>query len=152
LRPSPRPSSSTGLTPTEEIEARPILDKLRREAFGPEAELVASQLIRKLRNDPTRCTKCLGPRAGDACKACGHGLARQQRLNDIYIAATDVAAASDGVEVLFTYDRGILSLASHVNRITIQQPPRAGGPLFEQVLADEPSADVAGAKPPRERK
>jgi len=52
-----------------------------------------------------------------------------QRLNDALIAAT--AESLNDVDTLYTFDRGILELATHVKRVRIEEPPVGYGPLFD---------------------
>ncbi len=117
-----------GLKPADEAAARPLLDGLMGEAVSPAAAQRASDLLSKRVYTKHACHECSNLLVGHPCKKCGKHVASVQRMNDALITAT--AEVLEDVDILYTFDRGILDFAGDVTNLRIMEPPSIDGPLF----------------------
>lgn len=118
----------------EEHDAlRPVLSRLRILAFDTKAADRAAELYRASRERLNLCRRCFGTqRTEEPCPQCSRPRSRQQRMNDIMIAAHADTAAE--VHTLYTFDKGMVVL-NRFTRITIAHPDQVYQTSMPQVTA-----------------
>jgi predicted nucleic acid-binding protein len=110
------------------VRSSGILDLLQVEAVDRGSAEEAARILEAARSDDETCARCLNMRRATPCPACKQLVSHQQKTHDALIIAT--AARLADVEVLYTYDPGVLELAKFVKNLRAEAPPDLDGPLF----------------------
>lgn len=110
------------------VRASGILDLLQVEAIDREIAKEAARILEAARGDSDTCTRCLNIKSASPCPLCKQLVSHQQKTHDALIVAT--AARLHDVEVLYTYDPGVVELAKFVKNLRVEAPPNLDGPLF----------------------
>lgn len=97
-------------------------------AFDVRMAAVAAELVAKHNASEKTCDVCGVALNANECRKCKRLISGQQRLADAMIAAT--AQELPDVDVLYTFDAGLLSYAKLVRNCTVRAPDHANGPLF----------------------
>jgi predicted nucleic acid-binding protein len=97
-------------------------------AMGPAESEYAAELYRKYRDSGKVCMSCLNHDGTIVCPKCKGVKSRQKRTNDIAIVAT--AEVSRAVNVLYSYDSGVLTLGQYIET-DVKEPETPNGPMFE---------------------
>ena len=105
---------------------------------GPMSE-VAADLLHKHRSKTGVCPKCLNSKDASPCPSCKALKAKSIRVMDALTVAT--ASAADEVDVLYTYDDGMIVLGKLLG-LDVKNPPDKDGPLFEYIRKKEDTATV----------
>lgn len=103
---------------------------VRVEAVDPRVSVRAAELLNKHRQREDVCRRCLNVDVVAPCPQCGSVASHQQRLNDAIIVAT--ADVLEDVEVLYSFDGGVLELGTQVTGCEVRRPPNPHGPLWEE--------------------
>lgn len=117
-----------GQTPEQAKALEPFRDKLFAHAVDPKIAAYAADLMRKYRASGV-CPTCLNSKKSHQCTACGAKRSQFVRLNDAIILAT--AQLSADIDRLYTFDGGLLELASHIPGSKAEIPPHPSGDLFD---------------------
>ena len=94
---------------------------------GPMSE-VAADLLQKHRSKTGVCPKCLNSKDASPCSSCKALKGKSIKVMDALTVAT--ANAADDVDVLYTYDDGMIELGNLIG-LDAKNPPDKNGPLFE---------------------
>jgi predicted nucleic acid-binding protein len=105
-----------------------VLQKVVVERMDRRVAEFADELLRHRREKEAVCDRCLGTSRSAKCPKCGKFYSAQQRLNDALIVAT--AEVIESVKTLYSYDSGILELASYCKSCTIERP-QSDTPLLD---------------------
>jgi len=73
------------------------------------------------------CTKCWSPTSATRCPGCGSSGSRWKKMNDIYIAASAVAFATQQTDkvVLYAYDNRFKRYLSRYASVEVKEPPES---------------------------
>jgi len=100
---------------------------------GP-MSVVAADLLQKHRSKTGVCPKCLNSKDASPCSSCRALKGKSIKVMDALTVAT--ADAADDVDVLYTYDDGMIELGKLIG-IAVKNPPDKDGPLFEYLRKKE---------------
>lgn len=110
------------------VRASGILDLLQVEALDGEIAKEGARILEAARSNSDTCPRCLNIKKASPCQLCKQLVSHQQKTHDALIVAT--AARLLDVEVLYTYDPGVIELAKFVKTVRVETPPNLDGPLF----------------------
>jgi len=106
-------------------QGRPLLDRLERSmtviGLHRGAARLASELLHRLRKSQDICPRCFSALDSASCPGCHRQVSAQQRIADALIVAT--AELAPDVEVIFTFDAGMLAFAPLLTTCDIRTPP-----------------------------
>ena len=130
---------------------------------GAMADL-AAQTLSAHRARVETCSRCFNAKDSKVCPVCKLAVPKARKTNDAYIVAT--AILTDGIDVLYSYDSGMIDLCDRMkeilasgpdksrreSRLVVRKPQLLDGNLFDPevnprlvVRGDAPSAT---AQPP----
>jgi len=112
------------------VQASGILEQLQVEGLDGGVAREAARILEAARGDSETCIRCLNIKGATPCPVCKQLVSHQQKTQDALIVAT--AARLTDVDVLYTYDLGVVELAKFVKNLRTQSPPDLDGPLFAQ--------------------
>lgn len=136
-----------GLKDDEAQTFTDLLRKIEVRAVSAPISIRAHELLSARGKAETLCSKCLNTLKASPCGKCQAQISRQQRLNDALIVAT--AEQARDVEVLYTNDNGVLSLAKFVSSLRIERLPiNAHGPLFDRLYQADTSRESLSSESP----
>jgi hypothetical protein len=99
----------------------------------------AAELLQKHRSKAGVCPRCLNSKDASPCPGCKSLKGKSFKVMDALTVAT--ASATDGIDVLYTYDDGMIQLASLIGLVS-KRPPDKDGPLFEYLRKKENAGTV----------
>ena len=112
---------------------RSTLDKLERVcgdlnviSIDEQIAFRAAELLAIRSTDPSVCRHCLGIKGGVSCKGCKSRLSKTQRFADAMIVAT--ADCNPDIDVLYTFDAGVLDMGRLVTGCDIRNPMTVEAP------------------------
>jgi predicted nucleic acid-binding protein len=105
----------------------------------------AAALMAKHRSRAGVCPTCLNSKESLPCKKCKAKTAKSVKINDaITVAVADIL---EQIEVLYTYDGGMIDLGKFVDGCKVRRPPNRNGPLFDHVGEKEHGGTVLTLPP-----
>ena len=122
-----------------------LSSKIRVITFNGAMASRAAELLADRNRPETVCKRCLNSKAApNECTQCAKLISPQQRVTDAMIAAT--AELTRDVDILYSYDSGVLNFSRYVKRIRIVEPDQDNGPLWDHL---KQSAEGAVSSPAR---
>lgn len=97
----------------------------------PAAAECAADLIKRKNRPEKFCERCLNPIPAVPCALCKAQKSKAQNVFDSLIVG--IAETAREVEVLYTFDNGLLAYKSFVSRVVIREPPQEDGAIFDGV-------------------
>jgi len=124
-----------------------IQAKLFVDPFDGRAAAKAAEILNAHKATSGVCQKCLSPtKTSIACSKCALHIQKNFRLNDAMIYATAIVLPD--VDVLYSYDPGIMAMSHLGSGCTVKVPPNPSGPLFDRISGGTSTAKLISLPTP----
>ena len=120
-----------GLRADEQEAGAELLSRTEAEAVDAVIATRANELLTRRVSSLPACALCFNAKTAATCKGCKRLVGAEQRLRDALIVAT--ADILRDVDVLYTFDGGVIAFGEDAKGVSIQRPDSADGPLFNPV-------------------